>query len=259
MDPSVKKETTKIPDLAEFDQSVSLYQLIPAGTGKGLSLLKKIVDYILTAKPIRIPSVLITGGHGIRTHASAFLRALGLEDTREMDGFLLQPCSSLIDYFRNPSANTTGYIITGAHQLDAQVQVKMIDILSRRTFSLFNFVKEGKDHYCVEGTLVLTAPSVLVVSESIRRSIDYHVAIEPYTHQQKLLQVLQRLKYCALGYESEQVLEEITLRGNGNIRQMVQLIQICITLISTDGRTEIELKDVKKAADLLPPTIQSKS
>jgi hypothetical protein len=40
---------------------------------------------------------------------------------------------------------------------------------------------------------------------------------------------------------------------------MVQLIQICITLISTDGRTEIELKDVKKAADLLPPTIQSKS
>jgi hypothetical protein len=254
-----KSEEKRIPELAEFDQSVSLYQLIPAGTGKGLSLLKKIVDYILTAKPIRIPSVLITGGHGIRTHASAFLRALGLEDTREMDGFLLQPCSSLIDYFRNPSANTTGYIITGAHQLDAQVQVKMSDILNRRKFNMFNFIKEAKETYGVEGVLVLTAPLISMVPESIRRAIDYHVAIEQYTHQQQILAVLQRLKYCALGYESEQVLEEITLRGNGNIRQMVQLIQICITLISTDGRTEIELRDVKKAADLLPPTILSKS
>jgi hypothetical protein len=253
-----KSEEKRIPELAEFDQSVSLYQLIPAGAGKGLSLLKRIVDYILTAKPIRIPSVLITGGQGIRTHASAFLRALGLEDTREMDGFLLQPCSSLIDYFRNPSANT-GYIITGAHQLDPQVQVKMIDVLSRRKFSLYNFVKEGKDHYAVEGVLVLTAPSVLMVSESIRRSIDYHVNIEPYTHQQKVLIGLQRIKYCGIGYQSEEVLEEIVMRANGDLRQMVQLLQIAITLISTDGRTEIELKDVKKAADLLPPTIQSKS
>jgi hypothetical protein len=232
--------------------------MIPDGSGKGLMLLKRIVDYIINTRPSRCPSILITGQQGVRTHAHAFLRALGLEDTREVDGFLLQPCSALIDYFRNPSANT-GYIITGAHQMDPQVQVKMIDILNRRKFNMFNFIKESKETYCVEGTLILTAPSVFMVSESIRRWIDYHVAIEPYTHQQQIIAVLQRLKYCALGYESEQVLEEITLRGNGNIRQMVQLIQICITLISTDGRTEIELKDVKKAADLLSPTIQSKS
>jgi hypothetical protein len=254
-----KSEEKRIPDLAEFDQSVSLYQLIPAGTGKGLSLLKKIVDYILTAKPIRIPSVLITGGHGIRTHASAFLRALGLEDTREMDGFLLQPCSSLIDYFRNPSANTTGYIITGAHQLDAQVQVKMSDILNRRKFNMFNFIKEAKETYGVEGVLVLTAPSIFVVPESIRRNADYHVAIEPYTHQQKILIVLQRLKYCGLEYATEEVLVEVVLRGNGNLREMIQLMQVCITLLRTEGRTILEMQDVKKAADLLPPTIQSKS
>lgn len=255
----MKKETTKIADLAEFDQSVSLYQLIPAGTGKGLSLLKKIVDYILTAKPARIPSVLITGGQGIRTHAHAFLRALGLEDTREMDGFLMQPCSCLIEFFRAPSANTTGYIITGTHQLDAQVQVKLSDILNRRKFHMFNFIKESKETYGVEGTLILTAPSIFVVPDPIRRTADYHVAIEPYTHQQKVLIGLQRIKYCGIGYQSEEVLEEIVMRANGDLRQMVQLLQIGITLISTDGRMELDVKDIRKAADLLPPTIQSKS
>jgi hypothetical protein len=254
-----KTNDKKTIELREFDDTVSLWQMIPAGSGKGLMLLKKIVDYILTAKPTRIPSVMITGGQGIRTHASAFLRALGLEDTREIDGFLLQPCSALIDYFRNPSANTTGYIVTGAHQLDPQVQVKMSDILNRRKFNMFNFIKESKETYGVEGTLVLTAPSIFVVSESIRRAIDYHVHIEPYTHQQKVLIGLQRIKYCGIGYQSEEVLEEIVMRANGDLRQMVQLLQIGITLISTDGRMEIELKDVHKAADLLPPTIQSKS
>jgi hypothetical protein len=183
----------KAIELREFDDTISLWQMIPAGSGKGLMLLKKIVDYIINAHPSRCPSILITGPEAKRTYAKAFLRALGLEDTREMDGFLLQPCSSLIEYFRAPSANT-GYIITGSHQLDPQIQVTMSDIVNRRKFNMFNFIKESKETYGVEGVLVLTAPSVLMVSESIRRAIDYHVAIEPYTHQQKVLIGLQRIK-----------------------------------------------------------------
>jgi hypothetical protein len=241
-----KSEENHIVDLADFDQSISLYQMIPAGGGKGLSLLKKIVDYILTAKPERIPSVLIVGAQGIRTHARSYMRALGLEDVREIDGSLLQSCSSLVDYFRNSSPDT-GYVIAGSHNLDKQVQPQMIEILSKRTFSLYNYVKESREHYCVNGALVLTTRSINLSPPPIRQVYDYIVEIESYTFQQKILAVLQRLKYCALGYESEQVLEEITLRGDGILRKMVQLIQICITLISTDGRTEIELKDVKKA------------
>lgn len=253
-----KSEENHIVDLADFDQSISLYQMIPAGGGKGLSLLKKIVDYILNAKPERIPSILITGAQGIRTHARAFLRALAIEDVRETDGLLLQPCSALIDYFRNPSPDT-GYIIAGAYNLDKQVQPLMIDVLTNQKFNMYNFVRESKETYSVQGLLVLTTRSINLLPPPMRQLFDYQVEIEPYTFQQKILAVLQRLKYCSLGYESEQVLEEITLRGDGILRKMVQLIQICITLLSADGRTEIELKDVKKAVDLLPPSIQSKS
>ena len=253
-----KAEDKQIIDLAEFDQSISLYQMIPSGSGKGLSLLKKIADYILNAKPERIPSVLIVGAQGIRSHARAFLRALAIEDVRETDGMLLQPCSALIEYFRNPS-HDTGYIISGSHNLDRQVQPLMIDVLTNQKFNMYNFVRESKETYSVKGLLVLTSRAINLLPPPMRQLFDYIIEIEPYTFQQKILAALQRLRYCALGYESENVLEEITLRGDGNLRKMVQLIQICITLLSPDGRTEIEIKDVKRAADLLPQSIQSKS
>jgi hypothetical protein len=253
-----KSEENHIVDLAEFDQSISLYQMIPSGSGRGLSLLKKIVDYILTAKPERIPSVLIVGAQGIRTHARAYLRALGLEDTREIDGLLLQPCSALIDYFRNSSPDT-GYVIAGSYQLDQQVQVKMIDILTNRKFNMFNFVKESKETYCVNGALVLTTRSINLSPPPMRQVYDYIVEIEPYTHDQKILLGLQRIKYCGIGYQNEQVLEEIVLRTTGNLRQMIQLLQIAITLISSEGRMELVIQDIRKAADLLPTSIQSKS
>jgi hypothetical protein len=254
----MKESQNHIVDLSDFDREVSLYQLIPVGSGKGLVLLKKIVDYILTAKPRRLPAVLITGGEGVKTHARAYLRALALEDTREIDGNLLQQCSSLIEYTRSASLNT-GYIIAGVHQLDQQVMVKMIDILSKRHFSMFNFMKESKETFHVEGNLILTAPLIYMVPESIQRTVDYHVALDSYTYDQKLLLCLQRIKYCGIGYRSEEVLEEIVMRANGDLRRMVQILQIGITLISSEGRLELDVKDIRKAADLLPQSPQSKS
>jgi hypothetical protein len=237
---------------------VSLYQLIPAGSGKALSLLRRIVDYILTNKPSRKPSILIAGNQGIRTHARALMRALGIEDAKEMEGILIQQCGSLIEYFRN-STSDSGYIIAGSHQLDPRIQVHVIDILNNRKFNLFNFVKESKEIHQVDGILVLTAPSVQSVPETIRRVTDYLVEIEPYNFQQKILVALQRLRYCGIGYQGEDVLKEIVLRADGNLRRMVQIMQVGITLISTEGRTELGVKDIRKGADMLPPPIQSKS
>jgi hypothetical protein len=54
-----RAEEKRIISLCDFDHEVSLYQLIPAGTGKALSLLKRIVDYILTAKPVRIDGMIV--------------------------------------------------------------------------------------------------------------------------------------------------------------------------------------------------------
>jgi hypothetical protein len=61
------KSQSQYCSLEEFDQAVSLWQLFPAGDGKGLRRLKLIVDAILngqiqnTSKPL---SVLIVGKPG---------------------------------------------------------------------------------------------------------------------------------------------------------------------------------------------------
>jgi hypothetical protein len=251
-----KAEEKRLISLSEFDNEVSLYQLIPAGSGKGLSLLKRVVDYIHTSKPTRLPSILITGEQGCMTHARAFMRALGLVDVREIDSILLQPTSYVVRYFDIPTRDT-GYILTAIGQLNPLIQINLIDILTKGQYSFYNYAKEEKEFANVEGILVMTATTVNQVPATIRKAIDYHVHIESYSYENMILATLQRLMYCKLEYRSEDVLHLFVMHSDAKLRQMVQLLQICLTLLN--GRTMIEIEDVKRAADLLPQPIQSKS
>ena len=88
-----QQEQKEIVDIDEFDNSISLYQLIPSGTGKAQRHLQQIVDAHFNSqkkrnhnKPL---SLLIVGGQGKRTHAYAFLRALGLNLTEEIPSVFL--------------------------------------------------------------------------------------------------------------------------------------------------------------------------
>jgi hypothetical protein len=256
--PMKKAEEKRIIDLADFDQTASLYQLIPAGTGKALCLLKKIVDYILTARPDRIPTLLITGEQAVSTYARCYLRALGLEYIKKVDGFFIQTCSSLPLIFENHSRDA-GYILANVNQVDRAIQSNINDILTKRQFELYNYLSKEREVYTVEGVLVLTSHQAEMIPDSMKKGIDYHIVLEPYNHEQRVLMILQRMKYCAIQYESENILQAIDIFGGGKLRLMVYLLQICITIVSTDGRTTITLKDLKKAADLLSTPNQSKS
>jgi hypothetical protein len=83
-----RAEEKRIISLSEFDNEVSLYQLLPAGSGRALRLLRYVVDYIHTTHPDRIPSIIITGEQGVSTHARCYLRALGIEDIRLLEATL---------------------------------------------------------------------------------------------------------------------------------------------------------------------------
>jgi hypothetical protein len=256
--PMKRAEEKRTISLADFDHEVSLYQLIPAGTGKALCLLKRIVDYILIAKPEKIPSLLITGEQGVSTYARCFLRALGIEYIKKVDGIFIKTCSSLPLIFGNHSSDA-GYILSNVHQVDRAIQSDLNDILSNRTFESYNYFNEKLEVQHVEGLLVLTANQIDQVPESIRNAIDYHVVLEPYSHEQRILLILQRFKYCGIQCESNSVLQAIDVFGGGKIRLMVYLLQICITIIATENRTKITLQDLMKAADLISPPSHSKS
>ena len=232
-------------DLKEFDQSVSLWQLIPSGQGSGLSMLKTIVDSIHNSSDSKLPSILITGPSGKRTHAKAFARALGLEQIKEIDASLLYPASGLLQFFE--ANQEIAYVITNAEKLSAYVQLAIYEICKDQKYTLYNFMKEGRDIFRVNG-LLLTAKDIKKIAEPIVNQVDYIVNLEQHTYEQLKLVLLQRLKYANIDYEGEEVLTEIVKYGGGKLKDTIKVLTNCIAVIQAGSGNILQLKDVQKTA-----------
>ncbi len=110
-----KQKEKQIVDLDQFDQTVSLWQLLPSGTGRSTKKLKVIIDSLHNSpvEQSRKPfSLLISGKQGTRTHARSFLRALGLDHPLELPTQLLQSTYSEVFHFFSPTRMCDSYIIS---------------------------------------------------------------------------------------------------------------------------------------------------
>lgn len=238
-----------ITELSEFNSSISLWQMIPSGTGKGIALLKAIVDSILNNNKSKIPSILITGREGKRTHARAFIRALGIDNIAEIDASLLQPGGDITQFFQ--AGQNSAHIITGAESLWVAVQSVIIEILRNGKFQLYNYMSQKQDTFEVPGPLLLTAGDADKVPRAITDAVDFVIEIEKYSPEQLELVVLQRLKYCGLEFECEQVLTDIVSGGNGSLGDVIEFLKICIVVMKADyGREMLMLSDVDKAGKI---------
>ena len=98
-----------------------------------------------------------------------------------------------------------------------------------------------------KGWPVLTEKDINKVADPIVDAVDYIIEIEPYTQQLELI-VLQRLKYCGVEYEKEEVLSQIVRGGDGQLKNIIKFLKLCITVMKSDGRDDrLMLKDVEKA------------
>ena len=229
--------------MSEFDNTVSLWQLIPAGKGKALTLLRTIVDSIHNSDNPKLPSILIIGDEGKRTHANAFMRALGVKQIKEIHASLLQPLSGLIQFFG--SEYNVAHLIAYVELLEPAVELAICQIIKSNKYHLYNFLKEGKDTFNVPGLVVLTARNLKGVAEPIIEAVDYIILIEKYTHLDLVL--LQRLRYLKIDYECEGVLQEVLKNGKGQLKFMINFLQVCIAVMRADGRDRLLLQDVEKA------------
>ena len=115
-----QEEQNQIVSVDEFDETVSLFQLIPAGSGKGISHLKVIVDSIINSpgkQPRKPLSILLTGKQGLRTHGRSFIRALGIESINESPAQLLNSSMNAMHEFFNPSLLPDSYVISNINML----------------------------------------------------------------------------------------------------------------------------------------------
>ena len=136
----MKKQKNKQPviDLDTFEE-VSLYQMIPSGEGFGQSMLKVFIDSVLNGNG-KLNSLLITGKEGLATHASAFLRALGVENINPIDAAMIQSSHDMYIFFCTQSYQ--GYAITNIENISTPAQFHLCEILKKQQFCPFNYIDQ---------------------------------------------------------------------------------------------------------------------
>ncbi len=99
----------------EFDENISLWNIVPSGLGTGLGELRKLIDYIFIEHPHKLPSILITGAEGKRTHARALINSLAIETIKNCPSRYFDAGISSRQFFHDSSPNSA-YIIENIHE-----------------------------------------------------------------------------------------------------------------------------------------------
>lgn len=235
-------------ELSEFDETISPYQLIPPGDGRSLQLLKLIIDDALNNRSQKLQTILITGAQGKRTYARALCRGLALSDVREIDARVLQYTSDTQQFFCNPSTDTC-FIITESNFIYPSIQQSIYQILTSEKYAVCNYSKTSIEYFPVMGILIFTSLNRSTTPRIVLENVNWIIEIGDYSPQQRLLCVLQRLKYCQMDYESEEVLARIVEIGGSKLREIVRFLRLCIAIVRREGKT-VRLEDVEKAAKI---------
>jgi hypothetical protein len=245
-----KQKNKPIVSLDEFDDTVSLFQLIPSGTGRGVGQLKTIIDSIhnnpikRTKRPL---SLVITGNQGCITHSRCFIRALGLEFVAESPAFLLQhPVAEIYNFF-NPLLGADAHIISAMDRTSTAILKTVYEVITRGEYTICNSIKKSKEVVAVHKPLVISMFNASNLPDFIRQEITHIVKLENYTIQQLELIILQRLKYANIGYENEKLLKHIVAYSNSDLQCMVRLLKTAISVMMADSRKSLAEKDVKRA------------
>lgn len=249
---AMKKSTGKIVrHIDEFESSVSLYNLLAGGKGKGIILLKKIVDQIQNDNYENVnsdspPNILITGKEGKSITAIAFLRALGVQEIRQIQACFIEGDSYLVAFFQNSNANI-GYIIRQIEKLQEGLLSNLWQILVEKRLRMFNFLSGQEEVHRISGIVVLTSSEIKKVSKPIVDAVDFVVELGEYTQEQLQLIVLQRLMFSNIDYENEEVFKSVVEYGNGQLKHIIRFLRTCYTIVRADGRCKLLLSDIEKA------------
>ena len=236
----------EIIDLDSFND-VSLFQLIPSGTGMGLSHLKTLVDSVHYSQA-KLNSLLITGQAGLQTHASALIRALGIDNFNEISAYLLQHDYELKVFFC--AHQSEAHILSDIENTLPHTQKHLISILKKGQYNPYNYIEDRLDVIEVPGLVVLTSKHQKKVPVPILDSVQHIVHLEDYTAQQLELIILQRLKYANIDYENEYILEDIVKYGKNNLKLCIRFLKCCIAVMQSQGRQKLDVEDVIKSARL---------
>jgi hypothetical protein len=247
----MKNQDEQIISLNEFE-TVSLYQLLPNSDGQALAHLKTIVNSILhnpeqqQRKPI---SLLVVGRQGTRTHARAFLRALGIEDIKESPAQILHASNNAINDFFNPLLPAESFLLSNIETLYSSIQKKLYNIITKGEYTYFDYNKRSKGVSAVYKPVVMTTHDITEIPGYFQESISHVVILGEYPKQILELVVLQRLKYARIDFE-EEVLSLLVELGCNDLHNIITILKNSITVMLADSRSTLTVDDVNKGRNI---------
>jgi hypothetical protein len=239
-------------NLHEFNRYTNLWNIIPGGSGKGIVLLRKILDaiqYCNYENPyIQSPSFLLTGSSK-RFTARALINSLAIDDIRLCPARYFDNGYSSFKLFYD-SFPSTAHVITDIEHLTTFTEGTLWKFLNDKGCSYYSKSEKITSSINCNGLIVLTANQKDTVSEPILRAVDYTVELEPLTADQVLAVIHQRLVFCQVEYEGEEVLKTIAEQGFGEIKNIISALERCLMLMDAELQDKLTLELVQKADKL---------
>jgi len=244
----MNKTEQQIYKFEEFGQHISLWNVIPAGQGNSLVLLRKIIDGIQGNSFSQIPSLLIAG-EGAEIFSRAVANSLCSSDIREIDAKYLTTNQSQIQFFRDSLFETVN-IVSSVGGLGLSESV-LWHLIKNRVYKFSSYDRKNFEYIHVNGMIIVCTKDIKLVPPQIIKAVDFKVIIEPYTQEQLELIVHQRLKFCGIDYGDDgEVLKTIIEYGNGQLSLIIDFLKICILMAQSESREKINLKLVQRASRL---------
>lgn len=242
--------------LDEFEDHCHLWNIVPGGSGKGIVLLRKIVDAIqhdnYSAPGNKPPVILITGPTGKKFTTKALANSLAIEDVRICPGKYFENGYYSHQFFTD-SYPSTAHIISNIEEMQSRVEPTLWRYINNRQCSYYNGIDKAYNNtvYC-NGLIVLTAQSKDKVSESILKATDYQVELEPLTLDQIEAALHQRLFFCGIDYGGDEVLKAMVRHGGGTIEYAVRFLKHCLMVMKAEMADFLDMELVKKASRIGP-------
>lgn len=237
--------------ISEYEDNCHLWNLVPGGSGKGIVMLRKIVDAIQNdnySNPgNKNPTFLITGKTGKRLATRALINSLAIEDFRVCPGRYFENGYYSHQFFRD-SYFTTAHIITDINEVINRSETTLWKYLNDKECTYYNSTKRSYDSitHC-NGIIVMTAQHKDMVTDTIRKATDYVIELEPLNSDQLLAVTHQRLIFCAIEYGGEEVLKAIIEAGLGKIEFVIPYLEKCLMLMKAEMLDCLDMEVVKKA------------
>jgi hypothetical protein len=252
MDKGVEKQEQHTLD--DFNRHVNLWNIVPSGSGKAVVMLRKIVDSIHArnhSTPYeQPPSVLIHGATGKRTLVRALVNSLAIEDARVCMGKYFDNGIWSFQFFWN-SYPDTAHIIFNVEQLKPSAEATLWKYIHDRVYSYYNNTSKAYDNTVgCNGLILMTAESKDKIPEPILKATTHIIELEPFTQDQILSIIHQKLVFAGIEYGGEEVLKALYEQGFGEIKNIIPALKRSLLLMNADLEDKLTLKLVEKAERL---------